>query len=353
MLSAVLLLSLGGCFDGLGTDADESEHPCFGNRTDALWHDDDDTAWVGCGSTTEGYGLFRTTDGGAHWETPSTAPTGIFDNFRVSSIHRSADGLLYVAGTDTSGGTARAISLAEDGTAEVVYASQSQTWNSFHVGTFRRNAAGRAAAESLTGADITWRMDDDSDWESAGTWSTDEGSHQLLDMILVGDDFVGCGSTISEPPQVFLPPELWTQETFQLVPVEVGTHIGELWGISHGDAGIVAGGVDQSRDVGMLYMGDLYAYEPGEWDAFDVSTLLGDDPTWVRGVCQGSGQVVAVGEYSLSTQSGGFVLRSTDGGASFEDITPDDPPPLHKCVVLSDGSVAVAGAEGYYAQIKE
>ncbi len=351
MLAAVLILSLGACFDGGGADADVSEHPCFGNRTDALWHDDDDTAWVGCGSTTEGYGLFRTTDGGASWEAPSTEPAGIFDDFRVSSIHRAADGLLYVAGTDTGGGDARAIALADDGSAEVVYASQGQTWSSFHVGTFRRNSSGKAAAESLTGADITWRPDDQSDWESAGTWSSDGGSHQLLDMILVDDGFVGCGSTISEPPQVFLPPEVSTGMGFTLQPVEVGDHIGELWGLSHGEAGLVAGGVDQDRDVGMVYVGAMDAYDPGDWRAFDLSTLLGDEPTWTRGVCQGHGKVVAVGEYSRL--SDGLVLVSRDGGDSFVDHTPDGAPSLHKCALLSDGAVAVAGAEGYYARIQE
>ena len=41
-------------------------HPCAGNRTDALWCDDAQTCWVGCGTTTTGTGLYVTFDAGAN-----------------------------------------------------------------------------------------------------------------------------------------------------------------------------------------------------------------------------------------------------------------------------------------------
>ena len=40
------------------------------------------------------------------------------------------------------------------------FASSSQTWNSFHVGTFRRTESGLAVAESLTDVDLAWPSGD-------------------------------------------------------------------------------------------------------------------------------------------------------------------------------------------------
>ncbi|MBW2257663.1 MAG: hypothetical protein JRI25_24120 [Deltaproteobacteria bacterium] len=197
-----------------------TEHPCVGNRTDTLWFDDADTAWVGCGSTTLGTGLYRSTNGGQTWSAPTTDPAGFFDDFRVSSISRSADGVLYVAGT---GGSARVVSVASDAspmTVTEVFASQGQTWNGFHVGTFRRNSAGLAAAESLTGADLAYRTGDSASWQDGYGWWTSGTSFQILDMVLHDDGFYGCGSTITQPPTVFLPP-MATSSGFTLDPVTV------------------------------------------------------------------------------------------------------------------------------------
>ena len=130
-----------------------SAHPCFGNRTDAMWFDGRDTVWVGCGSTTEGTGLFRSDDGGATWASAGA----FFDRFRVSSIQRADDGLLYVAGLDTTS-AARVVALAPDGALTVVHLAGTTVETSFHVGTFRRSPAGLMVAESLTGGLIGSRL---------------------------------------------------------------------------------------------------------------------------------------------------------------------------------------------------
>jgi hypothetical protein len=324
-----------------------AEHPCIGNRTDTLWFDDADTVWVGCGSTTLGTGLYHSTNGGRTWSAPTTEPDAFFDDFRVSSISRSADGVLYAAGT---GGDARVVSVASDAspmTVTEVFTAQGQTWNGFHVGTFRRNSDGLAVAESLTGADLAYRTGDTDPWQDGYGWWTSGTSVQILDMVLHDDDFYACGSTISQPPTVFLPPAE-SSSGFALDPVVVSDTVsGELWGIAVDGSGIVVGGVDQDEDVGMVFTGSLTAHDTTDWTAYAVSELY-TQPTWVRGVCRDASHIVAVGEFSM--QEDGLVLESDDGGSSWSDITPTGAGPLHRCTILDDGTLAVAGADGFFAK---
>lgn len=336
-----------------------SFHPCVGNRTDVMWADDRDNLWVGCGSTTVGYGLFSSSDGGRTWSSPTTSPNGWFDDFRVSSIQRGDDGLLYVAGIYTLG-SQRVVALDDStspGTILEVYNAGSTVGTSFHVGTFRRNSTGTAVAESLTGADLMARFDDGDDFVDSYGWWTSGSSFQILDMVLHDDAFYACGSTISEPPHVFLPPPGGQDPAagFQLVPVNlspggIGAFDGELWGIDADASGIVAAGVDQGRDVGVIFTSGADPYDPAQWSMLDVSTVLGSDPTWMRGACRSGSTVIGVGEYS--TRADGIVLRSDDGGASWSDVTPDSVgsvPSLHRCHIFDDGDVIVAGADGFFA----
>jgi hypothetical protein len=323
-----------------------SSHPCSGNRTDTLWVDDADTLWVGCGSTTLGQGLFWSGDGGENWEEPTTDPPRFFEDFRVSTLSRSADGLLYVGGT---GDGSRVVSMdtsAETLVVTDVFVSQSQTWNSFQVGTFRRSASGVSVAESLTGADLAFRPSDASPFEDGYGWWTSGTSFQILDLEVVGETFYGCGSTIIQPPTIFSGG--MGAEGFKMDPIELATDFsGELWSIAAGEGGLAAGGVDQDTDVGVIFTGPLNQSSASDWTRFDLDALDYTDPTWVRGVCRSGDVVVAVGE--ISTRGEGLVLHSTDAGVSFAIITPQEAPSLHRCTLLH-GEVLLAGAQGYFAR---
>jgi len=349
MVFLALATLLAGC-DGtlIGADWTGSAHPCVGNRTDALWLDDAEVAWVGCGSTTEGHGAYTTSDGGGSWEPVQTDPNGCLEPFRVTDISRSADGLLYFAGTRPSGGQ-RVVSVDADGTLAEVFVDQDGVPSGFQVGTFRRASDGFAVAESLTGADLVYRTGDQAEWQDGAGWSTAGGSHQLLDLEVYDGDFYGCGSTIAEPPLVFLPPTE-VAGGFSLDPVQLATGLaeysGELWGIDVDADGVVVGGTNQDRNVGMVYVSGDDPHDSGDWAAFDVSTLYPDDPSWIRGVCRGAGRMVAVGELSMA--GSGLVLLSEDQGSTWEDLSPEGAPPLFQCQVLDDGSFGVAGANGFF-----
>lgn len=318
-------------------------HPCFGNRTDTMWFDDRDHVWVGCGSTTEGTGLYESQDGGRTWSTI----TGYFDTFRVSSISRSDDGLLYVAGTDTTGGD-RVVAMDDDYLVTPVFESGGQVWNTFHVGTFRRNGDGLAVAESLTGTGAVARFEDGDRFEDASDWTGGGSSYQILDLVLHDDEFYGVGSTISQPPMVFLPPPGGQDAAtgFRLAQLQLADFDGELWGLDVDDAGVVAAGVDQDADVGVIFTSGPDPYDLAAWRTTYLGDLFRSDPTWMRGACRNDDVVVAVGEFSRDGAA--LVLRSDDAGATWDDVTPHylHPPSVHRCEVFADGSVVIAGAEG-------
>jgi len=80
----------------------------------------------------------------------------------------------------------------------------------------------------------------------------------------------------------------------------------------------VAAGVNQDRDVGYLFLSGADPWDLEAWRTIDVSTLLGDDPTWMRGVCRNGPTIVALGEYSRDAR--GIVLMSADDGATWTDV---------------------------------
>lgn len=328
-------------------------HPCAGNRTDTLWIDADGTAFVGCGSTTTGeQGFYVSTDSGESWTKPTTNPAGFFDTWRVQDISRSSDGLLYVAGTASA--SRRVVSVdtsAEPWDVALVLEARPTVGWSFTVGSFRRNDAGFAIAESLTGTDILFRPSDDAEWMDGSAWDDDHGGLQILQLVEHDGRFFGSGSTISNPPYLFISNPPGEEFGFRAVQLAtgLGEYNGEMWGLAVDDSGIVLGGVNQDRNVGMIY-----ALEHGsnEVRVMDVSTFHPDDTTWIRGVCRRGDVLFAVGE--LSSKSEGLAFASDDNGSTWREVTPfvDDEsalPPVHRCYVAEDGAVSVAGADGMFA----
>lgn len=328
-------------------------HPCVGNRTDTLWVDDDGTMFVGCGSTTSGdQGFYFSQDEGVTWDEPPTSSPGIFDSWRVHDISRSGDGLLYVAGRNTlnSQRVVRVDTSAMPWTIEQVFDAGSTVAFSFEVGGFRRDDSGRAVAESSTGTGIIYRERDAEMWTDVSDWDDMFGGLQLLQLTEHGGQFYGCGSTISAPPRLYIP-SAGSGFGFQVITLAEGAEAfdGEMWGLDVDDTGIVVGGVDQGRDVGRVY---TLALDGTPRSALDVATLYPDDATWIRGVCRNGADVVAVGEQSRSGR--GIVLRSSNDGAEWTDITPPASqriPPVHRCVIRDDGTLYVAGANGTFATL--
>lgn len=342
-------------------------HPCVGSRTDALHCDDERTCFVGCGTTTEGRGVFVTDDGGESWSAVVTNPQGFLEDSRVNDISRSSDGMLYFAGDLPN--SAGVVKMDADGNLSEVFQRYNTSGFNFTPGSFRRAESGRAVAESLTGNDIVYRAEDSDDPERSwmngyGFWRDGdaddfEAGVQLLALDSDGDNIFGVGSTINSPNMVFLPKEWGENIDFNIVQFNnsgLGAFDGELWDIEVKDR-VIVGGVNQSAGEGVIYTGvtDPNLVDPANWRFYRVSAVIPDQATWVMGVCQSDeGELYAVGRESR--EEWGFVLRSTDGGESFTNITPLNAegasaiPDASRCVV-KNGVLMVAGANGFFASL--
>jgi len=339
-------------------------HPCVGNRTDALWMDDADNAYVGCGSTTSGEGLYHTADGGTSWSSVS-ATNNFFDSMRVNSISRAADGNLYVAGTGSN--NARVVYLDGSDALQEFYLkpdSGAQSWQTYQVGTFRMDSASRAVSESLTGSDVMYWAGSGSDYvDGYGWWNETDvegGGAQILDLEVSGDRFYGVGSTINQPPYFFYESDSGMGDAFafnavRLVESGLSSFIGEVWDIAIDDQGdFLLAGVNQDADTAVLWFNNSASpYSTSDWTLVNVSdTIPPDDNNATRfyGACRDGDTLVAVGDYSQ--KGDGLVAYSTDGGANwaYPDTAAEGVGVLSKCQIV-DGKVYIVGADGLFARL--
>ena len=307
------------------------QHTCPGARVDDLFRDIDGTLWLGCGEAADGTGLHRSTDGGGSWEEVEG-----FETFRVSSISQPSDGLLYVAGTEV-GGPHRVRSY-DGSTVAPVFTSANQLWNSFHVGTYVQQDTGLAIAESLTGAGMAVRQRAGATWQDASPWSA--GSYQMLDALDADGVLLGAGSTITQPPTVFVQSQGAAFDAYTLDD----SFAGELWSIDHHQGLFAVGGVDQDADVGVVFATTGDPRDVGGWSSFRVDT---GQSTWIRDVCVNRSRLVAVGAFS--TRDTGLAYESTDAGRSWGPLDlPDDAPGLWSCWLDDDG-LWMVGSDGFVA----
>lgn len=327
-----------------------SVHPCAGNRTDTLLMVPGGPWFVGCGTTVPGTGLFSSEDAGETWAPVDALPTGYFEDYRVNDLFLGPDGLLYVSGANTDNGARAADAVvaidpqATGGEVLTVFENGRQTWNSFLVGTFRRTASGFAIAESLTGTDLAWRTDDAQDWQDGYGWWPDGEARQILDLEQYNDGMYGCGSTIAQPPSVYLPPRAPLADTLTFEVFTLDDHDGELWDLVVDAHGVVAVGVDEDDDVGQIFVSGADPYDDTAWTKLRLDTLFPDAATSADGVCRQGNDIAVVGRFSV--REDGIAVLSRDGGATWEDITPDGAPSLSTCQIDVAGHLVVAGAGG-------
>ena len=321
-----------------------SPHPCVGNRTDTMLVEGS-TIWVGCGTTYDGFGLWRSTNSGGTWL--EVAPN-VLDSWRINDIHRSPDGDLYLAGIDTNG-DGRGARLNSADQVEELLQNNGQLWNAMVTGSVRTTPSGDIAFESLNGTDVAFKGAGNPSFQDAYPWWVNGISKQILDLEAVGEDFYGCGSTISSPPVVFLPPPDG-REGFQMAQVELTTAFdGELWDIHVDDDGILVAGVDQDENVGVLFVSGDNPIMASDWTMVRVESLYPGERTWLRGICRQGDKAYAVGEFSITEDA--LMLGSDNGGHSWYTVPlPDDTRALHVCAFDDDGTVHVAGADGFYGR---
>jgi hypothetical protein len=327
---------------------------------------------VGCGQNSTGFGLYRTTDGGESWAAVVSSPDVLGDS-RIMDIFPGDDGKLYLSGEFPA--DFRVVALDSDFNLTGVYERRPTVGFSFTAGSFVRTASGVSVVESLTGTDVVYRWTDSD--ETVDSWMSATGAGDSMDTFYRdGDDddvaagvqilqlaehagmIYGVGSTISQPPTIFIDKTVEGEEfDFSILQLDgsgLGGFIGELWDMDVNDEYAIAGGCNQESDIGIVYVAgmdsDLTAAD--SWTRTDVTAVFPGANTWVHGVCLGDGVMYAVGREAR--ESWGFVLRSQDGGATWDDIsyydgTSDNPAmaDMYECQVV-DGDLYVAGAGGQF-----
>lgn len=324
-----------------------SAHPCDGNRVDTLLRTRDGRLWIGCGSDSAGQGLYVSSDDGADWHVPTTTVADYFTTFRVNDLHEGEHGVLYISGDQTTGGSRGAdavvaLTLSDEEPLEVttVFATGDKVWNSFPVGTYRRLPDGMEIAESLTGNGVVSRIDPKSGWVDASGWAI-SGTYQILDLEVHGGAFYGVGSTIANPPMVYVPPTEAVAGFAMDEIVLTEDFDGEMWDLVVDGQGMLAVGVDQDADVGALFFTSGDGRAPGSWTM--VKTDFASSPTWLNGACRSGDNWVVVGR--VSDRDKAFAIASNDSGDTWREITPEGRPALYACRFEGD-DVLVAGAGG-------
>lgn len=332
-------------------------HSCPGtNRTDALYRDADGTLWVGCGTNASGFGLHASFDGGSNWYEVEVTPSVLLNQFRVNSISRGHDGALYVAGTQSATGN-MVVRLDTSSNppypASVTLTAFAQAGRQFQVGNYRELSDGRAIAESLNGTDLLYRPNAATGSSAADWIIPDMLQGQILSLVVHNDEFYGSGSTISEPPRVYLPPQGVGSQPYDFERIELSPFWdGELWGVAANDQQVVLTGRDQSFGIGIILASSGDPYNAANYVEHDILDIVEASATssWGRGVCMSGNRVVVVGERLPTGGSTGLAVASTDGGTTFSDITPPAPVPpstISRCLIAPNGLVIVAGSSGF------
>lgn len=324
--------------------------PCPGSETNALWFDDRDTGFVGCGENAVGEGLFTTTDGGATFEDNVR-----FNEVRIMDIRRGPDGVLYGAGihqldgfptwTFDEGGTIGATGL------------YTPSNNAFLAVNQAENAAvtedGQMLIDSLTGTTAAYRSAG-GEFEEVSSLgedllsNPDAGSFQVRRIQAHDNRFYAVGSLINDPARVHLPSQLdGATFHFHTVELQPETRDGELldmhiWSDQH----MIVAGHDQSERYPLIYLvEDADPYDSANWEKIELFDSGLDYEGGVNDIHVVGDTVVMVGE-KFPTSQGGFVIISQDGGRTFEDITPEDANALSAVWMFDNGEMIVGGGGG-------
>ena len=336
---------------------EQFRHPCLGAHTDAMWFDDEQNGFVGCGSTLEGKGLYQTQNRGQMW-TRVLDPNHILEEMRITSLQRALGSHLYIGGSGPNG--VRVLFLDAANTIQEFFSlpiSDVEPWQTFHVGSFRKATDGRGVSAPLNGVDlIYWPSNDLSVFSSGNDWwsntSIQGTDAKLLDLDVYRERFYAVGSTTAQLPYFFYEHSDGMGDIFGLQALELPTtdapFIGEVRDIDIDDLGnMVLSGVNQNNATAVLWYNQTDAFETQEdWTMVAVSPLLPDpmQETQFHGGCRKGDLIVSVGGYSERSNS--LVIFSKDGGRAWNYKEPMYGT-LSNCQII-DSKVYITGADGVF-----
>jgi len=303
--------------------------PCGGTKTDAMWFDDRNNGYIGCGTNGSGFGLFVTTDGGETWDEDPN-----FQEVRINDIFRAADGKLYATGTDTAGGF-EVFEIDESGAQRQLVGLYTASNSAFTAVSQGENIAitqdGQMMVDSLTGNQTAYRNVGEANFTELNTFLAGGGTpEQMSRLIAFNNRFWGVGSVINMPATVYYPAAAPTanyeMNKIELQPSNMDGELHDihLWSET---SGIVCG-FDQSLRFPLIYTLNGDPSDINSWTKINLadSGIMYQGGAWKMAVI--GDVVVLVGQTFPSND--GFVVFSADRGQTWNDLSP----------VFSDGSFA-------------
>ena len=296
--------------------------PCGGTRANAFWFDDTMNGYIGCGENASGFGLFVTADGGQSWESQP-----LFNATRINDIRRK-NGILYATGTDTVD-SFEAFIIDESGPVRQLEGIYTSSLNAFSAVTQGENIAvtddGQLFIDSLTGVPAAYRAAGSANFmELESHLDGGQNGEQMSRVIGFNNRFWAVGSVINRPGTVYYPSSD-PGSTYHMSKVEVqpSTRDGELHDIYMWSetSGLVIG-FDQSLRFPLIHRLSGDVSDAANWPKIDLfnSNINYQGGAWKMAV-KGD-EVILVGQ--TIPDNHGFVLKSTDRGATWTDMSPID-----------------------------
>lgn len=293
--------------------------PCGGTKTNAMWFDDRNNGFIGCGENASGTGLFVTTDGGLTWNEEL-----LFQNIRINDIRR-ADGVLYATGTDTSGGP-EAFTIDESGANRMpvgIYSASNSAFTAVGQGeNIAVTADGQLFIDSLTGTQTAYRDTGEANFTELTSFITGGINEQVSRVIAFNNRFWAVGSVINMPGTVYYPPASpATKYEMSKIELQPSNQDGELHDIYlwSETSGLVCG-FDQSQRFPLIYSLDGDPSDANSWTKINLidSGINYQGGAWKMSVI--GDVVVMVGQTFPNNH--GFVVFSADRGLTWTDISP-------------------------------
>jgi len=328
----------------------EISGPCFGSGTNALWFDDRDHAFVGCGENADGEGLYTTSDNGATWEDHPK-----FNEVRIMDIRRGPDGVLRGAGIHQldgysvweidESGALDSVGLYTPGNSAFTSVSQAEN--------VAVTADGQVLIDSLTGSSAAYgsvggEFEEVCSLGEDAIEDPDNAScYQVRRIVGFDNQFYSVGSLINDPARVHLP-SMMPGATYHFTTLELQpeTRDGELLDMHvWSESSMIVAGHNQSTRYPLIYVADGDPYNLDNWTQIELLDFGIEFEGGINDLHVSGDTVIAVGEL-FPTSSGGFVLISHDRGLTWEDVSPEGLGPASASWLFEDGSMAVAGGSG-------
>lgn len=308
-----------------------------------VWMDNDDSIWFAC-RYSSGSGLYHRLSDGTIYR--------YYPNAHIGDVWRSPDdGILYVAGDfidEDPGDLVRQLFSSPIGYTEATVLHKREVWNrSITPKGYRRTPEGLSIVAS-TGSEKFLQPSAEEPWtEPSGLW-TQFGDMERFD----GRIFVVQGQASGSATLFEILGGRGGTPGYTVALQELTRDPTELHDIHADEQGLIITGTTHGRS-GSATRGRVFLLTPNgaAWRSVEVSLPAprSGNQTAIFSACRRGDTVGLVGAYADPGSTDAYALFSVDGGATFVEISPDEPDAARGCAITGPTTMFVVG-DGYRGQ---